>query len=61
MPTPCLASTGNDIYFVNNPGDDIFEAADYGSDIVRATSNYQLTAGASVEALTTTDVAGRTR
>ena len=51
---------GNDIYYVNNLGDTIVEAADSGSDTVRATQTYILAAGVSVEGLTTTDVAGLT-
>ncbi len=46
---------GNDFFFVNNAGDNVYEAAGQGADTVRATVNYQLTAGQEIEALTTTD------
>ena len=46
---------GNDIYFVNQVSDDVFEAADKGGDTVRSTANYQLAANQSVEGLTTTN------
>ena len=49
---------GNDTYFVNMPDDVIVEAANAGSDVVRASDTYILTPGASVEGLTTTDPAG---
>ena len=46
---------GNDFFFVNNASDDVFEAVGQGTDTVRATVNYALTAGQEIEALTTTD------
>ena len=51
--TSSTADTDNDVCYVDNVGDTIAETADAGADTVRAASSYQLTAGASVEALTT--------
>ena len=52
---------GNDTYFVNHL-DDVTSSEFFngGADTVRASTSYQLTAGPSLEALTTTDVAGLT-
>jgi Ca2+-binding RTX toxin-like protein len=49
---------GNDTYFVDNAGDLVIEAAGQGTDYIRASANYTLRAGQSVEALTTTRTAG---
>ena len=51
---------GDDTYYVNNAGDNVHEAAGQGADTVRASVNYQLTAGQEVEALTTTSNNGVT-
>ena len=42
---------GNDIYFVDISGDQVFEAANQGTDTVRTTVSYALAAGQSVEIL----------
>ena len=46
---------GNDFYFVNHSGDDVYEAAGQGGDTVRATVSYWLSGFQEVEALTTTN------
>jgi Ca2+-binding RTX toxin-like protein len=49
---------GNDNYIVDNPSDVIVEASGGGSDTVRTSVNYILSAGAEVELLGTTNTAG---
>ncbi len=44
---------GDDFYFVDNPGDSVFENAGEGNDRVFASASFVLTAGASVELMTT--------
>ena len=51
---------GDDQYFVDNAADVLVELTGQGYDIVRASANYTLTAGAEIEALTTTDHSGTT-
>jgi Ca2+-binding RTX toxin-like protein len=46
---------GNDTYYVESAGEAIIEAVSAGADTVRATVDYQLTAGQEIEAFTTTD------
>ena len=48
---------GDDTYFVDNAGDQVFEAAGEGSDQVYSSVSYVLTAGASVEVLAALDAA----
>ena len=40
---------GNDIYIVDNAGDQVFEAANQGTDTVRTTVSYTLASGQSIE------------
>ena len=47
--------SGNDIYFVDNAGDSVTENGGQGTDEVRASVSYMLTAGADVEILRTID------
>jgi Ca2+-binding RTX toxin-like protein len=49
---------GNDMYFVDNAGDRIMEAAGQGNDRIFAATSYTLGAGVEVEMMTTTDNAG---
>ncbi len=49
---------GNDTYTVDNAGDVIVETAGQGTDMVRASTNFALTAGANVENLRTTSDTG---
>jgi len=49
---------GSDVYVVQNAGDVIVEAGGQGTDEVRASVSYTLTAGADVETLRTTDDTG---
>ena len=49
---------GNDIYLVNNITENIVEKAGEGTDIVYVNSNYTLSAHASIELLSTYDIAG---
>jgi Ca2+-binding RTX toxin-like protein len=49
---------GNDTYMVDNAGDIVRENGGQGTDTVRASASYTLTAGADVEFLTTTNSAG---
>jgi serralysin len=49
---------GNDTYVVDNAGDIVRENGGQGTDTVRASASYTLTAGADVEFLTTTNSAG---
>ena len=51
---------GNDIYYVDNGGDVVNEAAGGGSDRVLTSASYVLTAGSEIELFTTTDTAGTT-
>jgi Ca2+-binding RTX toxin-like protein len=50
--------TGNDIYVVDNMSDSVTETGGQGSDEVRVSVSWTLTAGADVETLRTTDDAG---
>jgi len=38
-----ISSTGNDLYFVNAPGDTVVEVMNQGTDSVRCSITYQLT------------------
>ena len=49
---------GDDTYFVDNAGDTVTEVAGEGSDTIRTSLDYALSAAQSVETLTTTNVAG---
>ncbi|MGO4727518.1 MULTISPECIES: beta strand repeat-containing protein [unclassified Inquilinus] len=49
---------GNDLYYVDEAGDKVIEAAGGGSDRVLASVNYVLAAGSEIEMLSTTSVAG---
>ena len=49
---------GNDIYLVNNGTEVISELANEGTDIAYASVNYVLSAGASIELLSTSSIAG---
>jgi Ca2+-binding RTX toxin-like protein len=49
---------GDDTYFVDNPDDTVGESGGEGADEVRANRSWNLTAGADVETLRTTDDAG---
>jgi Ca2+-binding RTX toxin-like protein len=49
---------GNDIYLVNNGDEVISELANEGTDIVYANVNYVLSAGASIELLSTNSIGG---
>jgi Ca2+-binding RTX toxin-like protein len=49
---------GNDTYLVDNAGDTVYEAAGEGSDTVRTSVSYALTAGADVELFATTNAGG---
>ncbi|HEY6661772.1 MAG TPA: M10 family metallopeptidase C-terminal domain-containing protein [Sphingomicrobium sp.] len=49
---------GNDVYYVDQSGDQIFENAGEGDDIAVATASWTLTAGASVETLSADPGAG---
>ena len=49
---------GNDTYIVDNAGDAVYESAGQGSDTVRTSVSYALTAGADVELLATTNDGG---
>jgi Ca2+-binding RTX toxin-like protein len=54
-----IGGTGNDTYFVDNYYDDVVtEYSGEGADIVRTSTSYQLTLGADVETLETTDPNG---
>ena len=47
--------SGNDIYYVDNAGDQVIEAVGGGSDNVYASVDYTLAAGQEVEALVSVD------
>lgn len=49
---------GDDTYFVDNSGDRVFEDVGGGTDEVRASVSYTLTAGQEIEKLSTTDEGG---
>lgn len=49
---------GNDLYYVDNAGDQLFEAANGGADTVATSVSYALAAGREIEALQTTRSAG---
>ena len=51
-------AAGNDIFYVDNAGDVVIEAAGRGTDRVFASVSYTLGAGVEVETLTTTNNAG---
>ena len=51
---------GNDLYLVNNAGASVIEAASGGTDTVRSTTSFTLTAGSEVEIIETTNVLGVT-
>lgn len=51
-----FGGTGDDTYFVDDAGDAIVEADNEGYDVVAASVNYTLSAGAHVELMTTGDV-----
>jgi Ca2+-binding RTX toxin-like protein len=50
-----VGGSGNDIYYVHDAGDTVTEYGGQGSDIVRASISWALTAGADVETLRTDD------
>ena len=50
--------SGNDTYFVDNVNDDVFENGGQGTDQVRTSVSWALTAGSDVETLRTTNDAG---
>jgi len=50
-----IGRDGNDTYYVDNASDEVIERGGWGTDTVRASVSYALTAGADVETLTTTD------
>ncbi len=52
--------SGNDTYYVDNAGDQVFEAAGEGSDDIYASVNYTLAAGQEVEILRVSGAAGLT-
>ncbi len=49
---------GSDVYYVDNVGDRVFEAAGLGNDIIYASTSYTLGAGQHVETLATTALTG---
>jgi Ca2+-binding RTX toxin-like protein len=53
-----IGRSGNDTYFVENAGDSVTEASGQGTDQVRTSVSWTLTAGADVETLRTTNDAG---
>jgi len=55
-----FGGAGNDIYYVDNVGDQISEADGQGTDIIISSVSYILAAGTSVEVLTTDSDAGNT-
>ena len=52
---------GNDVYYVDNVGDQVIEAVGKGSDKVLASVSFALEAGQEIETLATTDAAGTAR
>ncbi len=50
--------TGNDVYYVNDPGDQVIEGAGQGTDTIRSTVDYVLAAGQEIENLRVFGTAG---
>ena len=44
VPTPCSAALGNDVYFVDNAGDQVIENPGEGNDTVFSTAHFRLSA-----------------
>jgi Ca2+-binding RTX toxin-like protein len=55
-----IGGLGNDTYIVDNPYDALTEYGGQGTDVVRTSVSYQLTPGADIELLETTDANGTT-
>ncbi len=53
-----LGGPGDDVFFVNHPGDLVIEAPNQGRDVVYATVNYGLQAGTHVEILSAASLGG---